>query len=116
MWLVHIRMLSMIYATDCLLWRISLSMSRIIHLAQIESCDCEYEKAYHVAWQDGNDDGFLSMSWNQIFEHYVDVVDGCKQEHTEPLVVSVCAIYMISIVVFVQFYYCTAKPTQDIRK
>eukprot|EP01083_Nonionella_stella_P013327 37529_1 len=85
-------------------------------LAQIESYDCEYEKAYHVAWQDGNDDGFLSITWNQIFERYVDVVDECKQEHTEPLVVSVCVIYMISIVVFVKFYYCTAKPTQDIRK
>mmetsp|Transcript_37068 Transcript_37068/g.32772 ORF Transcript_37068/g.32772 Transcript_37068/m.32772 type:complete len:184 (+) Transcript_37068:3-554(+) len=59
-----------------------IKMSKQGALAQIESYDCEYQKSYHLSWQEldkySNEDDVDQLSWNEIFQHMLDTIDSCS--------------------------------------
>eukprot|EP00484_Ammonia_sp_Unknown_P029300 CAMPEP_0197029842 /NCGR_PEP_ID=MMETSP1384-20130603/9204_1 /TAXON_ID=29189 /ORGANISM="Ammonia sp." /LENGTH=684 /DNA_ID=CAMNT_0042459081 /DNA_START=27 /DNA_END=2081 /DNA_ORIENTATION=- len=50
-------------------------------LAQIQSYDCDTQKAYHLSWQEleqySGTEADVALSWNEIFQEYIDVVEKC---------------------------------------
>lgn len=56
-------------------------MSKQGSLAQIESYSCNTKKAYHLSWNEVDkysDENNVALSWNEIFEQYINTVDSCN--------------------------------------